>query len=93
MTMTKRLTDEEALARFESLDPAAAIVHDRSDVAAVAAAVTARNSAEEQLLAAVRDARARQVPWVLIASALGVSHQAARQKYKPLTEPVPGGAR
>ena len=91
--MTKRLTDEEAIARLENLDPATAIAHDQSDVAAIAAAVAARDAADEQLLAAVRDARARQVPWVLIASALGVTHQAARQKYKPLTEPVPGGAR
>ncbi len=86
--MTKRLTDEEALARLENLDPDDAIVHDRSDVAAITAAVAARNAAEDQLLAAVRDARARHVPWVLIASALGVTHQAARQKYKPLTEPA-----
>ena len=86
--MTKRLTDEEALARMENLDPDDAILHDRSDVAAIAAAVAARDAAEDQLLAAVREARARHVPWVLIASALGVTHQAARQKYKPLTEPA-----
>lgn len=88
MTMTKRLTDEEALARLENLDPATASMHDRSDLAAIAAAVAARDAADEQLLVAVRDARARHVPWVMIASALGVTHQAARQKYKPLTEPA-----
>lgn len=88
MTMTKALADEEALARLENLDPGRAIVHDRSDVAAIAAAVAARDEAEEQLLAAVRDARALHVPWVLIADALGVTHQAARQRYKPLTEPA-----
>lgn len=93
MTMTKRVTDEEALARFEDLDPTTATMHDRSDVATIAAAVAARDSAEEQLLDAVRDARARHVPWVLIASALRVTHQAARQKYKPLTEQVPGASR
>lgn len=86
--MTKRLTDEEAIARLENLDPATAIAHDQSDVAAIAAAVAARDAADEQLLAAVRDARARHVSWVLIASALGVTHQAARQKYKQLTEPA-----
>lgn len=91
--MTKRLTDEEALARLENLDPTTATMHDRNDVAAVAAAVAARDTAEALLLAAVRDARTRQVPWVLIAGALGVTHQAARQKYKPLTEPVAGPSR
>jgi len=86
--MPKELIDEEALARLENLDPDRAIVHDRSDVAAIAAAVAARDAADDQLLAAVREARTRHVPWVLIASALGVTHQAARQKYRPLTEPA-----
>lgn len=84
--MTKRLTDEEALARLENLDPDDAIVHDRSEVAAIAAAVVARDNAEDQLLAAVRDARARNVPWFLIASVLGVTPEAAGQKYQPLIE-------
>lgn len=86
MTMSK-LTDEQALARLAEIDPTTAPTHDRRDVAALAEAVADRDRAEDQVLAAVREARGRGVPWVLIASALGVSHQGARKRYKPLVEP------
>ncbi|MCL2466813.1 MAG: hypothetical protein FWF02_09330 [Micrococcales bacterium] len=91
--MTK-MTDEQAAAFFEATDdPVAAgmVAHDVSEVAWVAAAVANRDAADEQVLAAVRDARARGVPWVLIASALGVSYQAAHKKYRHLVDPVPAG--
>ncbi|MCG2799577.1 MAG: hypothetical protein L6367_13710 [Cellulomonas sp.] len=82
-----KLTDEQALARLEEIDPATARMHDRRDVTAIAEAVAVRDHADDELLAAVREARGRGVPWVLIASALGVSHQGARKRYKPLVEP------
>jgi hypothetical protein len=82
-------TDAEALAALEAIDPAAAIVHDRSDVAGLTAAVAARSAADDLVLAAVREARARGVSWVMIAWALGVSPQAAHKKYRHLAEQVP----
>ncbi|MCL2091625.1 MAG: hypothetical protein FWH11_10595 [Micrococcales bacterium] len=87
--MSKHRTDAEALAALEAIDPATAVVHDRSDVAGVAAAVAARGAAEDLVLAAVREARTRDVSWVMIAWALGVTPQAAHKKYRHLVEQVP----
>lgn len=84
-----RYTDSEALAALEAIDPATTPSFTRGDVAPIAAAVAERDDAERRILDAVREARARRVPWTMIASALGVTHQAARQRYKPLTELSP----
>jgi hypothetical protein len=87
--MTKHTDAEiaEAAARFEAwadeLDPAKlADIGDLRDIAAAASAVRAD---EARLREAVQIARARGHSWNRIAVALGVSRQAARQRYAEKT--------
>jgi len=83
-----RHTDEqinEAAERFEKLadrlDPATADVEDASDLREIAEAADAVRVDEARLTEAVQVARARGYSWNRIAVALGVSRQAARQRY------------
>ncbi len=92
-----RHTDEEieqAARRFEQLadelDPEAAEVEDINDLRAVAAASEATRADEARLREAVEVARAHGRSWNHIAVALGVSRQAARQRFaRPDTQGVP----
>lgn len=65
----------------ERLDPARAEVEDLSDLQTVAMAAQAVLDDEARLREAVRAARARGRSWNQIAVALGVSRQAARQRF------------
>lgn len=85
MTTKTKLTDEQAAAAIEHADLSNAPRRDRRSLAPIEAAVHARTAAEQAVTAAVLDARARGITWIEIASALGVSHQAAMKRYKPLT--------
>lgn len=83
-----RHSDEEineAAERFEMLadrlDPATAEVEDASDLRTIAEAADAISDAEARLTEAVVRARANGRSWNRIAIALGVSRQAARQRY------------
>jgi hypothetical protein len=90
-------TDDQihrAAERFErlagELDPAQAHVDDTTDLQAIAAAAETTRSDEARLREAVEVARARGRSWNHIAVALGVSRQAARQRFAPSeTRPVP----
>lgn len=77
-----KISDAEALARLEQLDTETGVVRDRSAVDDIAAAVRARDEANEAIEAGVRAAREDRVTWVEIGAALGVSHQAAMQRYR-----------
>lgn len=86
--MTTRHTDEQinaAAERFQKwadeLDPATAKVTDLAELRAVAEAADAVRSDEARVTEAVSVARAHGHSWNRIAVALGVSRQAARQKY------------
>lgn len=84
MTTKNKTTDAEALARFESgegFDIASA--RDERDTADIRAAVQMRAAAQRLIDDAVMAARRREprLTWIEIASALGVTPQAARQKY------------
>lgn len=82
MTKTK-ISDAEALERFENFDPDEdATVRDRTAVADIEQAVYARKVAEAATEEAVRQARHNGITWTEIASALGVSHQAAIKRYR-----------
>ncbi len=76
---------EQAARRFEwladSLDPATAKVEDTDDLREVAAAAEAVRADDARLREAVVLARAHGRSWNHIALALGVSRQAARQRY------------
>lgn len=83
-----RHTDEEveqAARRFEQLadelDPATADMDETEDLRAVAAASEASRADEARLREAVELARAHGRSWNHIAVALGVSRQAARQRF------------
>lgn len=77
----------EAAERFEELadrlDPATADVEDITELRAVAEAADAIRTDEAKLTEAVQLARAHGHSWNRIAIALGVSRQAARQRYAP----------
>jgi hypothetical protein len=76
---------EEASERFErlaeALDPAATEVAVIEDLRAVAAAAEAARADEARLREAVEIARVHGRSWNDIAVALGVSRQAARQRF------------
>ncbi len=76
---------EEAASRFEKLtdelDPATVEVDKLDDLREVAAAAETVHTYEVRLREAVEDARAHGRSWNHIAVALGVSRQAARQRF------------
>jgi hypothetical protein len=76
---------DEAAHRFEqladALDPDTAKVEDLSDLNAVSAASQAVQADEVRLQQAVRVAREHGRSWNQLATALGVSRQAARQRF------------
>lgn len=83
-----RHSDEEiqqAAKRFERLavrlDPERTEVKELSDLQAVATASRAVQDDEAKLREAVRAARARGRSWNQVATALGVTRQAARQRF------------
>jgi hypothetical protein len=85
---------DRAAERFErladDLDPAQAHVDDTTDLQAIAIAAETTRSDETRLREAVEVARAHGRSWNHIAVALGVSRQAARQRFTPSeTRPVP----
>lgn len=85
--MTRHTNEQinEAAERFErlanALDPATAHVEDATDLRAVAEAADAVRADEARLTEAVQIARAHGHSWNRIAVVLGVSRQAARQRY------------
>jgi hypothetical protein len=90
--ITMRHTDDEierAARRFDQLadelDPAAAEVDHTDDLRAIAAVSEAVRADEARLREAVEVARAHNRSWNQIAVALGVSRQAARQRFTDKT--------
>lgn len=71
---------ERASQRAENFDPSDAFT-DTSPIRAISEATDAIRASEAQQLEAVQFARARGISWNLIALALGVSRQAARQRF------------
>jgi hypothetical protein len=80
---------ERAAARFEQLvddlDPDTAAVEDIADLRQIAADSEAVRADEARLREAVQLARAHGRSWNQIAVALGVSRQAARQRFSDKT--------
>jgi hypothetical protein len=76
---------EEAARRFErwadKLDPATAEAEDVSDLRAIAEAAEQARRGEALVAERVAAARAHGRSWNRIAAALGVSRQAARQRF------------
>lgn len=91
--MMARHTDheiEQAAKRFErladSLDPQTAKVEGTEDLRAIATAAEALRAGDARLREAVLVARAHGRSWNHIALALGVSRQAARQRFAEKTK-------
>ena len=83
-----RHTDEEIAAaaarleqRLDNLDPNGIKVRDTTELRAIAEAADAARRAEAEIAERVELARAHGRSWNLIALALGVSRQAARQRF------------
>ncbi len=72
---------ERAAQLAEDFDPTTAQVVDTTDLRAITGAADAVRTGEAQLREAVEIARAHGRSWNQIAVALGVSRQAARQRF------------
>lgn len=85
MTRHTDVEIDQAARRFEhladELDPSTAEVSDTDDLQQVAAVSEAVRANEARLRQAVEAARTRGRSWNQIAVALGVSRQAARQRF------------
>jgi hypothetical protein len=74
---------ERAARLAEEFDPTGVPMDDTSDLRAVATAMDACRQAEIRLREAVEIARAHGRSWGRIATALGVTRQAARERFSP----------
>jgi hypothetical protein len=86
MTMSRTPEELERLAseteaELDALDPATTTAEDPADLRAIAQALEAVSAAEAVLAQAVRTARRNGRSWTRIGMALGVSRQAARQRW------------
>lgn len=81
------IEDSEALAaRFEQAEPSPAGGKDAAPLHAVRNAFTAVGAADRALVGAVVEARSAGFSWALIGSMMGVSRDAARQRFAHLVE-------
>ncbi len=87
----KIYTAEEAMEGIDDLDPDEA--EDVSDLAAIGQANGSIEDAKDQLLAAVAAARANGRSWTDIAHRLGVSRQAARERWSDAVAALPPGSK
>lgn len=93
MTDRKLMTLADAAERWsETADLDAERVDRLEDLAAVGAAAEARDHADATLASRVAVARNNGRSWTEIAVRLGVSRQAARQKYSSLVHDVQNGS-
>jgi hypothetical protein len=85
-TVTNRRTQEEAEAaraeaRLDALDPEVTPAEDPVDLRRIGLAVRGIDAAKAELDAAVAAARAAGRSWTEIGTVLGVSRQAARERF------------
>lgn len=85
--MSEAVTNEQAVAFFEDgFDPDDAVVMEPAGFGELVASVKMRDAAQKMVDDAVIAGRGLGLKWPQIAVALGVSPQAARQRYKPLID-------
>lgn len=71
----------DAVAWLDSLDPAGTPAEDPQDLRRIGLALVEVGAAEQKLTEAVAEARRNGRSWAEIAMVLGVSKQAARERY------------
>jgi hypothetical protein len=76
-----RTADTEVEQWLDTLDPAAARAYDATPHRRIVAANKALADAEDGLRKAVADARAAGYSWAMVGASLGVSRQAAQQRF------------
>jgi len=82
-----KVAETEAAAYFEGLDQVDGLeIRGRQVVSDIERAVRARAEAEAEIERAVVRARGEGATWVEIATALGVSHQAAMKRFRDRVE-------
>jgi hypothetical protein len=81
MDMTKRDETGELDQWLAGLEDGHAEARDAAELRAIGEAVIAVEGAQEDLVRAVAAARAADWSWTMIANVLGVSRQAARQRF------------
>lgn len=72
---------EEAEAWLDQLDPTVTPAEDAADLREIAAAMTAASGADVRLRQAVDAARSNGKSWAAIGAVLGVSRQAAQERF------------
>lgn len=73
---------------LDNLDPATTAAYDAAPHRQILAARQALGDAEDSLRKAVTDARAAGYSWAMIGASLGVSRQAAQQRFAEVREPA-----
>jgi hypothetical protein len=76
-----RPADAEVEQWLDRLDPATTRAHDATSHREIVAASKALSDAEDRLRRAVADARAAGYSWAMVGASLGVSRQAAQQRF------------
>lgn len=79
---TAKISDVEAVARLGTLDPEIDGVRDGGPIRALSEAVDRRNADQREIETLVVWGREQGATWIEIGLALGVSPQAARQRYR-----------
>jgi len=80
-TTTSRRRAEEAAAKLSKTDPSERGWRSAAELRAIEAALKSSDAADAQLHRAVRAARAANYSWAAIGAVLGVSKQAAQQRF------------
>lgn len=73
---------------LDDLDPATTVAYDAAPHRQILNARQALDDAEDGLRKAVTDARAGGYSWAMIGASLGVSRQAAQQRFGEVREPA-----
>jgi hypothetical protein len=81
MTTKPKITDKQALRELEDFDPTDVDFQDLSTLAAISAWVRERDEHDSKLVGLVRAARAQGASWAHIGARLGITKQAAHERF------------
>jgi len=81
MTTKPKITDKQALRELQAIDPTDVRFQDLSTLAAISTWVRERDEHDAELVGLVRAARAQGVSWAHIGARLGISKQAAHERF------------